>query len=114
MRPHDESFASLAHAHPGRNPGGGATYHMKVWTAARSKGQSTRAAASYIERTEGYGCDPESAAELVYTERGHMPGWADAGAVGRGRRLGVLGGALPGNPNRARAPGRRSTAAPVC
>ena len=43
MRPHDESFASLAHAHPGRKPGGGAIYHMKVWTASRSKGQSARA-----------------------------------------------------------------------
>ena len=82
MRPHEESFASLAHAHPGRKPGGGAIYHMKVRTASRSKGQSARAAASYIERTEEYGRDPESAAELVYTESGHMPGWADADVGG--------------------------------
>ena len=61
---------------------GRAIYHMKVRTASRSKGQSARAAASYIERTEEYGRDPESAAELVYTESGHMPGWADADAGG--------------------------------
>ena len=80
MRPDDESFISLAHAHPGRKPSGGAIYHMKVRTASRSRGQSARAAAAYIERTEEYGRDPESAAELVYTESGHMPGWADADA----------------------------------
>ena len=81
MRPDDERFISLGPGGRGRKAGGRAIYHMKVRTASRSKGQSARAAAAYIERTEEYGRDPESAAELVYTESGHMPGWADADAV---------------------------------
>ena len=82
MRPDDERFISLGPGGRGRKAGGRAIYHMKVRTASRSKGQSARAAASYIERTEEYGRDPERAAELVYTESGHMPGWADADAGG--------------------------------
>ena len=80
MRPDDDSLTGLDHAHRGSKPGGGAIYHMKVRTASRSKGQSARAAAAYIERSDEYGRDPDSAAELVYTESGHMPGWADADA----------------------------------
>ena len=82
MRPDDERFISLGPGGRGRKAGGRAIYHMKVRTASRSKGQSARAAAAYIERTEEYGRDPERAAELVYTESGHMPGWADADAGG--------------------------------
>ena len=82
MRPDDERFISLGPGGRGRKAGGRAIYHMKVRTASRSKGQSARAAAAYIERTEEYSRDPERAAELVYTESGHMPGWADADAGG--------------------------------
>ena len=80
MRTDDDSLTGLDHARRGSKPSGGAIYHMKVRTASRSRGQSARAAAAYIERSEEYGRDPESAAELVYTESGHMPSWADAEA----------------------------------
>ena len=78
MRPDDDSFTGLDTAQRGRKPSGGAIYHLRVRTASRAKGQSARAACAYIERSAEYGRDAEEAAELVYTESGHMPGWANA------------------------------------
>ena len=54
----------------------GAIYHLHARTGSRSKGQSARAAAAYIQRTAEY--RPDQADELVYTESGHMPAWAEA------------------------------------
>ena len=82
MRPDDDSFTGLDHAQRGRTPRGGAIYHLRVRTASRSKGHSARAAAAYIERSAEYGRTADTAAELVYTESGHMPGWANAEAGG--------------------------------
>ena len=87
MRPDDDSFTGLDHAQRGRTPRGGAIYHLSVRTASRAKGQSARAACAYIERSAEYSRAADAAAELVYTESGHMPGWANAEA-GRGRLLG--------------------------
>ena len=47
-------------------------------TGSRSKGQSARAAAAYIQREAEYGRDRETADELLYAESGHMPAWAEA------------------------------------
>ena len=80
MRPEDESFTGLDHAQRGSKPRGGAIYHMKVRTGSRGGGQSARACAAYIEREAEYGREADKAAELVYTESGHMPEWADAEA----------------------------------
>ena len=82
MRPDDDSFTGLDHAQRGRTPRGGAIYHLRVRTASRSKGQSARAACAYIERSAEYGRAADVSAELVYTESGHMPGWAEAEAGG--------------------------------
>ena len=82
MRPDDDSFTGLDHAQRGRTPRGGAIYHLSVRTASRSKGHSARAACAYIERSAEYGRAADAAAELVYTESGHMPGWANAEAGG--------------------------------
>ena len=54
----------------------GAIYHLNARTGSRSKGQSARAAAAYIQRAAEYSRD--QAAELVYAESGHMPAWAEA------------------------------------
>ena len=87
MRPEDESFTGLDTAHRGSRPrgggrhgggGGGAIYHMAVRNGSRAKGHCARAAAAYIQRAAEYSRDAEAVAELVYTESGHMPGWADA------------------------------------
>ena len=70
-----------ARQHRGGRPvfsGRGAIYHLNVRTGTRSKGQSARAAASYIQREAEYSRDRETADELLYTESGHMPAWADA------------------------------------
>ena len=70
-----------ARQHRGGRPvfsGRGAIYHLNVRTGSRSKGQSARAAAAYIQREAEYGRDRETADELLYTESGHMPAWADA------------------------------------
>ena len=73
-------------ASPGSNPtnaagrAGGAIYHMKVRTGSRGGGQSARAGAAYIQREEEYGREADKAEEVVYTESGHMPEWADAEA----------------------------------
>ena len=83
MRPDDDSFTGLDHAQRGRTPRGGAIYHLRVRTASRLKGQSARAACAYIARSAEYGREAARAAELVYTESGHMPDWAntEAGAA---------------------------------
>lgn len=54
----------------------GAIYHLHARTGSRSKGQSARAAAAYIQRTAEYRRDQGD--ELLYTESGHMPAWAAA------------------------------------
>ena len=70
----DDTLTGLDKAHRGRSSGGGAIFHLNARTGSRSKGQSARAAAAYIQRTAEYSRDQ---AELVYTESGHMPAWAD-------------------------------------
>ena len=83
MRPEDESFVNLDVGRGrGRGGGGGsrgrgAIYHLTVRTASRSGKSSARAAAAYIQRAAEYGRG-EQDDELVYTESGHMPGWAEA------------------------------------
>ena len=70
-----------ARQHRGGRPvfsGRGAIYHLNVRTGSRSKGQSARAAAAYIQREAEYRQDRETTDELLYTESGHMPAWADA------------------------------------
>ena len=65
--------------HHGGRPvfsGRGAIYHLNARTGSRSKGQSARAAAAYIQREAEYSRD--QADELVYAESAHMPSWADA------------------------------------
>ena len=76
----DESFISLAHGSGGRRSSGGAIYHMKVRTGSRGGGQSARACAAYIAREEEYSREADKAEEVVYTESGHMPAWANAEA----------------------------------
>ena len=78
---HDDSFIGLEDIRPGRQPrrrrslsSGGAIFHLHARTGSRAKDQSARAAAAYIQRTAEYGRDQD---ELVYTESGHMPSWAD-------------------------------------
>lgn len=56
----------------------GAIYHLNARTGSRSKGQSARAAAAYIQREAEYGRDQDQADELVYAESAHMPSWAAA------------------------------------
>ena len=79
MRYDDDSLTGLESHQRGRKPGG-AIYHMKVRTGSRGGGQSARACAAYIEREEEYGREADKAEEVVYTESGHMPEWADAEA----------------------------------
>ena len=55
---------------------GGAIYHLSARTSSRARGQSARAAAAYIQRAGEYRRDQGD--ELVYTESGHMPAWAEA------------------------------------
>ena len=73
--------AGRARQHRGGHPvfsSRGAIYHLNVRTGTRSKGQSARAAAAYIQREAEYSRDRETADELLYTESGHMPAWAEA------------------------------------
>ena len=73
--------AGRARQHRGGRPvfsGRGAIYHLNVRTGSRSKGQSARAAAAYIQREAEYSRDRETTDELLYTESGHMPAWAEA------------------------------------
>ena len=79
MRYDDDSLTGLESHQRGRKPGG-AIYHMKVRTGSRGGGQSARACAAYIEREAEYGREADKAAEVVYTESGHMPEWANAEA----------------------------------
>ena len=70
-----------ARQHRGGRPvfsGRGAIYHFNARSGTRSSGHSARAAAAYIQREAEYGRDRETADELLYTESGHMPAWADA------------------------------------
>ena len=70
-----------ARQHRGGRPvfsGRGALFHLSVRTGSRSKGQSARAAAAYIQREAEYSRDRETADELLYTASGHMPAWAEA------------------------------------
>ena len=78
----DDTLTGLEDACRGRLPrprrslsSGGAIFHLNARTGSRSKGHSARAAAAYIQRTAEYGRD--QADELVYTESGHMPAWAE-------------------------------------
>ena len=80
MRADDDSLTGLDTAQRGSKPSGGAIYHMKVRTGSRGGGQSARACAAYIEREEEYSREADKAEEVVYTESGHMPEWADAEA----------------------------------
>ena len=71
--------AGRARQHRGGRPvfsSRGAIYHLNARTGSRSKGQSARAAAAYIQRAAEYSRD--QADELLYTESGHMPAWAEA------------------------------------
>ena len=73
--------AGRARQHRGGRPvfsGRGAIYHFNARSGTRSSGHSARAAAAYIQREAEYGRDRETADELLYTESGHMPAWADA------------------------------------
>ena len=79
MRYDDDSLTGLESHQRGSKPGG-AIYHMKVRTGSRGGGQSARACAAYIEREAEYSREADKAEEVVYTESGHMPGWADAEA----------------------------------
>ena len=56
----------------------GAIFHLNARTGSRSKGQSARAAAVYIQREAEYSRDRDQADELVYAESAHMPSWAEA------------------------------------
>lgn len=82
MRYDEDSFTGLEDARRGRQPrrrrslsSGGAIYHLHARNGSRAKDQSARAAAAYIQRTAEYGRDQD---ELVYTESGYMPSWAEA------------------------------------
>ena len=79
----DDTLSGLEDARYGRLPrrrrplsSGGAIFHLHARTGSRSKGQSARAAAAYIQRAGEYHRD--QADELLYTESGHMPAWAAA------------------------------------
>ena len=82
----DDTLLGLEHVgrarqHRGGRPvfsSRGAIYHLNARTGSRSKGQSARAAAAYIQRTAEYGRDQDQADELLYTESDHMPAWAEA------------------------------------
>ena len=82
----DDILLGLEHAgrarqHRGSRPvfsSRGAIYHLNARTGSRSKGQSARAAAAYIQRAAEYSRDQDRADELLYTASGHMPAWAEA------------------------------------
>ena len=63
--------AGRARQHRGGRPvfsSRGAIYHLNARHGLRSKGQSARAAAAYIQREAEYGRDRETADELLYAE----------------------------------------------
>jgi len=82
----DESLTGLDHAgrvrqhRVGSLSSRGALFHLTVRTGSRSKGQSARASAAYIQRADEYGRERErdGADDVLYSESGHMPGWAEA------------------------------------
>ncbi len=82
----DESLTGLDHAGRARQhrfgslSSRGALFHLTVRTGSRSKGQSARASAAYIQRAGEYGRERERAGadDVLYSESGHMPGWAEA------------------------------------
>jgi hypothetical protein len=68
---------------PRRRGGGGrrgAIYHFSIRTASRTKDNSARASAAYIQRAAEYGREAQED-ELVHAESGHMPVWAAADAT---------------------------------
>ena len=83
MRPDDERFISLGPGGRGRESGRPCDLpYVSPHRLPVQAGSRPAPPRAYIERTEEYSRDPERAAELVYTESGHMPGWADADAGG--------------------------------
>ena len=72
----DQPGRARQHRFGGALSSRGAIYHLNARTGSRSKGQSARAAAAYIQREAEYSRD--QADELVYAESGHMPSWAEA------------------------------------
>ena len=74
----DQPGRARQHRFGGALSSRGAIYHLNARTGSRSKGQSARAAAAYIQREAEYSRD--QADELVYAESGHMPSWAEAEA----------------------------------
>ena len=74
----DQPGRARPHRFGGALSSRGAIYHLNARTGSRSKGQSARAAAAYIQRAAEYGRSRDQADELVYAESAHMPGWAEA------------------------------------
>ena len=72
----DQPGRARPHRFGGALSSRGAIYHLNARTGSRSKGQSARAAAAYIQREAEYSRD--QAAELVYAESDHMPSWAES------------------------------------
>ena len=72
----DQPGRARQHRFGGALSSRGAIFHLNARTGSRSKGQSARAAAAYIQREAEYSRD--QADELVYAESGHMPSWAEA------------------------------------
>ena len=74
----DQPGRARQHRFGGALSSRGAIYHLNARTGSRSKGQSARAAAAYIQREAEYSRDRDQTDELVYAESGHMPSWAEA------------------------------------
>ena len=74
----DQPGRARQHRFGGALSSRGAIYHLNARTGSRSKGQSARAAAAYIQREAEYSRGHAQADELVYAESGHMPSWAEA------------------------------------
>ena len=72
----DQPGRARQHRFGGALSSRGAIYHLNARTGSRSKGQSARAAAAYIQREAEY--SHAQADELVYAESDHMPSWAEA------------------------------------
>ena len=74
----DQPGRARQHRFGGALSSRGAIFHLNARTGSRSKGQSARAAAAYIQREAEYGRDRDQTDELVYAESDHMPSWAEA------------------------------------
>jgi hypothetical protein len=59
----------------GHAPASGGCYHLSFRSGSRSRGSCARAAHDYVTRREEY--DGRDRDEVVYTESGHMPSWAE-------------------------------------